>query len=425
MSEVYALFFICSVAVLAPLLVRLPLFARMPIVVLELILGIMIGPSGANWVAPQGGIEILGRLGLLFLIFQAGFEFDPAKIGAKAFRLGACAWLAALALNGILTGFLYLIGLVREPLLVWIALLTTAFGMLIPILGDSGDLDSDFGHYVLGAAVFGEIGPLVMASIVLGHVHHHLQETALTIAFFALVIGALLFARVLRSDAMARVIGQWLGERSALPVRIAVLILLGLVSLANELGIELALGAYAAGMVIAMLVRGTRGEILEERLESLGSGFLIPLFFIVSGVEFDLSSLVTSPASLIRLILFWAGFLLIRIVPVPLYQRVLPERDLLPLALMTSTTMPLVMAVTYLGVRSGDISREHASTLVGAAVLTVLIFPGLANVLRSEWEAGEPVGPLAIAAHRLAGLATREFSRFLGVISQMRLRDPE
>jgi len=133
-----------------------------------------------------------------------------------------------------------------------------------------------------------------------------------------------------------------------------------------------------------MLVRGTTAEMLEDRLISLGSGFFVPLFFVISGVEFDLPSLVTSPASLARLILFWAGFLFIRVVPVLLYKRALPERDLLPLALLSSTTMPLVVAVTFLGVRSGDMLPENASALVGAAVLTVAIFPTLAIVLRSE-----------------------------------------
>ena len=136
-------------------------------------------------------------------------------------------------------------------------------------------------------------------------------------------------------------------DRSILPVRIALLILLGLVSLANELGMELVLGAYTAGMVIAMLVRDTRAEILQNRLMSIGSGFFIPVFFITSGVEFDLPGLLTSPGSIARLILFCAGFLLIRTIPVRLYKGVLPENDLLPLALLSSTTLPLVVAVTY------------------------------------------------------------------------------
>jgi Kef-type K+ transport system membrane component KefB len=204
-----------------------------------------------------------------------------------------------------------------------------------------------------------------------------------------MAIGAILLARRLRSEKLSLMIARWLGDRSVLLVRISVLILLALVSLANELGIELVLGAYAAGMVIAgARYRGgdSRGSPDVARL-----GIFVPLFFVISGVEFDLPSLVMSPASLARLILFWAGFLFIRVVPVLLYKRALPERDLL--ALLSSTTMPLVVAVTFLGVRSGDMLPENASALVGAAVLTVAIFPTLAIVLRSEWSATRrPIG---------------------------------
>jgi len=101
-------------------------------------------------------------------------------------------------------------------------------------------------------------------------------------------------------------IARWMGDSAILPVRISILILLALVSLANELGMEIVLGAYTAGMAIAMLVRGTKAELLEDRLTSIGSGFFIPLFFVTSGVEFDLPALVTSPASLARLFLFCA-----------------------------------------------------------------------------------------------------------------------
>ncbi len=181
---------------------------------------------------------------------------------------------------------------------------------------------------------------------------------------------------------------------------------------------EMVLGAYAAGIVIAMLVRDTRAEILEDRLTSIGSGFFVPLFFITSGVEFDLPALATSPASLARLVLFCAGFLFIRVVPVVLYRRVLPERDLLPLALFSSTTLPLVVAVTYLGVRTGDMLPENATALVGAAVLTVAIFPSLAILLRSKSEEGRPEGPVALAARRLADLAAAQFSRFVVFVTE-------
>lgn len=417
MNEIHSLFIIGLIAVLAPLLARLPPFIRSPVVVLELLLGILIGPSGAGWVTSQGAIGFLGEIGLLFLFFQAGFEFSPDKIGATPLRFGALAWLVSLGLASVFVGLLYLVGLVQAPLLIAVVLPTTAFGMLIPILRDTGDLDSNFGRYVLGAAALGELGPIILAPLALAQAHHHLHQTLLTIVFLAIAIGAIFFARSLRSDRLSILIRRWLRDRSILPVRISILLLLGLVSLATELGMEMVLGAYAAGIVIAMLVRDTRAEILEDRLTSIGSGFFVPLFFITSGVEFDLPALATSPASLSRLVLFCAGFLFIRVVPVVLYRRVLPERDLLPLALFSSTTLPLVVAVTYLGVRTGDMLPENATALVGAAVLTVAIFPSLAILLRSKPEEGQPEG-VAAAARRLADLASAQFSRFVVFVTE-------
>jgi Kef-type K+ transport system membrane component KefB len=415
MSQYHCLFVVAFVAVIAPLLTRFPASIRTPAAILELIFGILIGPSGAGWVTSHGVIGQLGEFGLIFLFFQAGFEFNPAKIGAGAHRLGALAWLVSLGLSGVSIGLLYLVGLVRAPLLVGIVLPTTAFGMLIPILRQSGEFDSNFGRYVLGAAAIGEIGPLILAPLALAGAHEHLHQTLLSMAFLATAVGAIVFARTLRSERLSRMIARWMGDSSVLPVRISILILFGIVSLANEFGMELVLGAYTAGVMIAML---TKVEILQYRLTAIGSGFFIPLFFIMSGVEFDLPALVTSPASLARLILFFAGFLFIRVVPVVLYKRVLPERDLLPLALFSSTTLPLVVAVTYLGVRSGDMLPENASALVGAAVLTVAVFPTLAIVLRSKSDEGQPEGTLAIATHRLGGLASAQFSRFLDFVTR-------
>jgi Kef-type K+ transport system membrane component KefB len=245
--------------------------------------------------------------------------------------------------------------------------------------------------------------------LVLAQAHQHLHQTLLSMAFLAIAIAAIVFARSLRSERLSRMIARWMGDSSVMPVRISILILFGAVSLANELGMELVLGAYTAGMMIAML---TKVEILQYRLTSIGSGFFIPLFFIMSGVELDLPGLVTSPASVARLILFCWGFLFVRLLPVLLYKRVLPQRDLLPLALFSSTTLPLVVAVTYLGVRTGDMLPENASALVGAAVVAVAVFPTLAILLRSKSEEARPDGVVAIAAHRVAHSAAALFFWF-------------
>jgi Kef-type K+ transport system membrane component KefB len=417
MSEIHALFIIGFIAVLAPLLAKLPALIRTPVVVLELVLGILIGPSGAGWVTSQGAIGFLGEFGLIFLFFQAGFEFNPDKIGTAPLRLGALAWLISLGLTSVFIGLLYIVGLVHAPLLVALVLPTTSFGILIPILRQTGDLESDFGRYVLGAAAIGELGPIILVAMALSHEHNirYLHQTLLSMVFLATAIEALFFARSLRSERLSRMIARWMGDSSVLPVRISLLLLLGLVSLANKLGMEMVLGAYTAGMMIAML---NKVEILQYRLTSIGSGFLIPLFFITSGVEFDLPALVASPATLARLVLFCGGFLFIRFVPVFLYKHVLPERDLLPLALFSATTLPLVVAVTYLGMRTGDMLPENASALVGAAVITVAVFPPLANLLRSKPKEARPNDAVAIAARRVADLASSQFSRFIDFFSQ-------
>jgi Kef-type K+ transport system membrane component KefB len=417
MDEIHTLFVIGLVAVLAPLLARLPPLLQTPVVVLELVFGIAVGPGGLNWATSQGSIGFFGEFGLMFLFFQAGLKFKEDKIEAEALRLGAIAWLVSLGLSGVFVGFLTAMGLLRAPLLVALVLPTTAFGILLPILRQNGDLRSDFGRYVLGAAVIGEVGPMLLASVVLAHAHEHLRQTLLVMAFMLSAVGAVSLATNLRSERVSRMVAHWMGDTSILPVRIAILILLWLISLANELGMEIVLGAYMAGVVIAILAGETSGETLENRLTSIGSGFFIPLFFVTSGMEFDLPGLWANPGSLVRLLLFFMGFLLIRIIPACLYRKVLAQRDLLPLALFSSTTLPLVVAVTFLGTRTGHMLPENATALVGAAVLSVAIFPTLAILLRSRSDDARRDVAATVAVCRACDLVWAHFSRFIYFIS--------
>jgi Kef-type K+ transport system membrane component KefB len=388
-----------------------------PVVVLELVFGIAVGPSGLNWGTSHASIGFLGEFGLMFLFFQAGLKFKEDKVGAEALRLGAISWLISLSLSGVFVGLLTFAGLLRAPLLVALVLPTTAFGILLPILRQNGDLKSDFGRYVLGAAAIGEVGPMLLASVVLAHAHEHLRQTLLVMAFMLSAVGAVSLATNMRSDRVSGMIAHWMADTSILPVRIAILILLWLISLANELGMEIVLGAYTAGVVTAILAGETSGETLEDRLTSIGSGFFIPLFFITSGIEFDLPALMADAGSLVRLFLFSLGFLLIRIIPACVYRNVLAQRDLLPLALFSSTTLPLVVAVTFLGTRTGHMLPENATALVGGAVLSVAIFPTLAIFLRSKPDEKRPDIAATAAVCRACDLVSARFSRFIVLIS--------
>lgn len=418
MNDFYGVFIISCIAVLAPLLVRLPALALMPVVALELMLGILVGPSVIGLVTSDETIKFLGELGLVFLFFQAGFEFKQNEIGLAPLRLGALAWLASFGLAIVFVGALYFAGLVRAPLLVALVLPTTAFGILIPVLRQSGDLDSDFGHYVLGSAAMGELAPLILASIALAQEKHHIHQTILSILFLAIAVGTIFFLTTMRSERLSEKIVNWLGDSEILPVRASLLILLGFVALANSFGVETVVGAYTAGMAVAMLVRGTKAEVLEDRLTMIGSGFFIPLFFVASGVAFDLPALVTSPASLARFALFSLVVLVIRLAPLNLYKKALAERDLPALALLSSTTLPLVVAITYLGVRSGQMAPENATALVGAAIVTVTVYPALAFWLRTNPERAHPDGAIFAVSRSVADWFSAMASRFLALMPE-------
>ncbi|WP_292529112.1 cation:proton antiporter [Methylocystis sp.] len=402
MIEFHAIFIISCIAVLAPLLNRIPVFARAPIVAIELLLGMLVGPSGAGLVNADSALDFLREFGLVYLFFQAGFEFNQKEISGKPLRLGFYAWLVSLSLSLVISGALYLLGLVEAPLLVALILPTSAFGILILMLRQAGELDDEFGHYVLGVAAVSELGPLVLASIVLAQHNHHLHQTLLSASFIAIGLAAIFLLKRVRSDRLAESIVLWLGDGELLPIRISIVVLLGFVSFADRLGMELVVGSYMAGMAVAVLVRGTRAEILKERLTAIGSGFLIPLFFIESGAAFDFPALVSSPASVVRFILFCVAFLLIRLAPLNLFRGTLPERDMPALALLSSTTLPLVVALTYLGVGRGQMSHETASALVGAAMVTVTAFPTLAFWLRGTHRQSRLADSVSLVAHAVA-----------------------
>jgi Kef-type K+ transport system membrane component KefB len=407
-AEFQGLFLILSIAVLAPLANRLPALAHVPIVAIELVLGVIAGPSVLGLVVNDSTIDFLGRFGLVFLFFQAGFEFKMKDLGPGPLRLGFLAWLISLAASVVFVGALWAFGLVKAPALVALVLPTTAFGVLLPILRQGGELNTDFGRHVMGAAAIGELCPLIFASIALAQEKHHLHQTVLSALFLLIAVASVFLLATLRSERLSAIILRWLGDSELLPVRVSLVMLLGFVSLAGVMGMEAVVGAYAAGMAVATLVDGTRAQALESRLKTIGAGFFVPIFFIASGVEFDVSALLSSPSGVPRLLLFCLAFAVIRMAPLALYRGVLGERDLPPFALLSATTLPLVVAISYLGARSGQMSAENASALVGAALVTVTLFPTLALSARSAARASRPPDSIETALGRFSdAIATR------------------
>lgn len=392
MSDFQALFVIFVAIVLAPFLARAPFLRRTPIVAIELVLGIVIGPGVAGFVRVDEIVGFLREMGLVFLFFQAGFEALRHGISLPALRLGAQSWAASFFLAVVFATLLFGVGLVQSPLLLAIILPTTAFGILIPMLRDSRDLGTRFGDHLLGLAAFGELCPLILASIVLAREKHHIHQIFLSFAFLAVAACSIaIFWRLLAQASTAK-IAHWLTNNGASAVRIAILILLGYVCLANSFGMEIVVGAYAAGMVVAFLERAGDDSTLEERLTTIGSGCFIPIFFVASGVAFDLRALFVDPSSVLQFLLFSCAFAAIRLIPLNIYAGHIDTDALPALALLGAATLPLVVAISYLGVQSGQLRPDTATALTGAALVTVTVFPALAYWLRAQPSgAGRPV----------------------------------
>ena len=380
------LLIVALIAVAAPLIAELPIGLRLPIVVLEIALGSAVGPHGLGLARAEGVLGFLGILGMTFLFFLAGLEIDFERIRGRPLALAGAGWLLSLALAAGTVAFLAAIGFARAPIMMAIALTTTAIGTLLPILRDDGELETPFGGFVLAAGAVGELGPILAVSLLLTHDTSRWTQTGLMLGFVMIASIAVLLALRVHPPAAVALFSRTMHASSQLPVRICILLLVGLVTLAGTFGLDVILGAFAAGLIVGLANRvGPDTErTLHHKLDAIGFGFLIPIFFVTSGIGFDVASLFASPAALLRVPVFLLLFLVIRGAPALLYTRALGRGDLLPLALYSATALPLVVAITELGVGTGRMRKDNAAALVGAAILSVLIFPLAALALRAR-----------------------------------------
>ena len=353
----------------------------LPVVVLELIFGILIGPQALELASPDQFVEFFANLGLGMLFFFAGYEIDFGRIKGKSLNLAIVGWIVSLLLAYSIGGLLVWAGIVVSLLYTGSAVATTAIGTLIPIITDTGEMRTRFGTYLLGAGAVGEFGPIALVTVALTSTTVH--NIFVLMAFVAFtVIAAFIAVRAIPRSWGA--IERTFESSSQLAVRIAVVVIFALVLLASGLGLDLLLGGFAAGIIVRLSVRGRDVAILESKLTGIGYGFLIPFFFIFSGMNFDPDSLISSPSGLLKLPLFLALFFVVRGVPaVLLYRGVLDRRDRLALAFYSATELPLVVAITTLAVAAGKMMSSTAAALVGAAILSTVIFPLVAIHLRS------------------------------------------
>ncbi len=368
-----------AAAVLAPLLaVFIGRIIRIPLIVFEILLGILIGPDVTGWVEPTEFTTRLGELGLAMLFFLAGNEIDFQRIKGRPLNRSILGWLISLAV-GIGAGLL----LAPSPaagIFIGVALTSTALGTLMPILRDAGELHTPFGGAVIALGAVGEFGPLIAISLFLSGRQPGISAVVL-LGFVAVTALAIYLAGRGTHPYIQSLVSATMRTSGQFAIRLVMLLMLGLVALSIALDLDMLLGAFAAGVITKLLLSGATprdAELIDSKIEAVGFGFLVPFFFINTGITFDLDALLSSTRALILLPVFVVLLLIIRGLPGLLTApRGSVGADKRAIVLFCATGLPIIVAVTAIGVDSGDLASGTAAALVGAGMLSVLLFPVL------------------------------------------------
>jgi Kef-type K+ transport system membrane component KefB len=401
MSNLHPVFWVMIAAVLAPLLAEVPLGFRVPVVVFEVLLGILIGPHVLGLVRFDGFLASMFTFGMAATLFMAGMELDFKHIKGVPLWLALRGWGASLLLGLGAAALLYETPLARAPMMVTLALATTALGTLLPLLRDAGQLDTRFGRLFLAAGTVGEVGPILAMSLLLSQEYSTWQEVGFLLLFFGMVMLTAAAGMGLRPPGLVALLSRTMHASTQLPVRLALLIMAGYFVLTEEFGFENILGAFAAGMVVGLATRGHEAKPLRHKIDAVFFGWFIPFFFVGTGVKFHLSAITQDPVTAMLVPAFLLVLLLVRGLPVLLYGQHLARQERLPFALFSSVaSLSLVVVITDIAVHTRSIGTELAAALVGAALLSVLVFPTLAGALMARFApgAGQP-GEAALDEH--------------------------
>src|ERR1700760_2965894 len=380
------LLIVVAAGVLAPLTLGFFPRFRVPAIVLEIVLGIAIGPSGLGWVNPDLPVSILALVGLAFLLFLSGLEIDVERLRGRVLKLTALGFAVSFGIAILLGLGLEAGGFVRSPLFVAIVLVATSLGVIVPVLKDSGNIGSSFGQLVIAAASIADFGAIILLSLFFsGKGSTSTAGTLILLGVFGLVVVlvGLAIAGVEHSMRLSRVLRRLQDTTAQIRIRAAFVLLIGFTALADQVGLETILGAFAAGALLSLIDRDEAMTHPQFRLklEAVGFGVFIPVFFVTSGLRFDLNALFASASTVARVTLFLLAIYLARGLPALVYVRLLGRSRSVIAGILQSTSLPFIVAAAQIALQLGVVGRASAAGLVAAGLLSVVISPALGLVL--------------------------------------------
>jgi Kef-type K+ transport system membrane component KefB len=376
---------VAAVALLAPLLLGLAPRLRLPSVVLEIVAGIVIGPALLGWIETDTVIRVFALFGLAYLLFLAGLEIDFERLRGRSLRVASIgfvvSFLIALAVGyGLETG-----GQVENGLIVAIILSATSLGVVVPLLKDAGEVGSRFGQLTIAAASIADFATVIILTLFFSREATGTGAQLLLLAGFVLAAAVAVagLLRLERSTRLSALLVRMQDTTAQIRVRGAFLLLAGFVALAEGLGLEVILGAFAAGAILSLVDRDAlmTHPHFRTKLEGAGFGFFIPVFFVSVGLTFDLDALLASAETVLRVPLFLLALLAVRGLPALAYLRLIGPRRTVVAGLLQATSLPFIVAASMIGVDLDVISEATSAALIGAGLLSVLIFPLLAATI--------------------------------------------
>lgn len=372
---------VAAIALVAPLLVSLAPRLRVPAVVVEILIGVLVGPSVLGWVHVGAPLEVLSLIGLSFLLFLGGLELDLGSVRAQGPRIALAYGISgglALAAGAIVT----LVDDDNQGLFIAIALASTSLGLVVPVLRDAGASFSPLGQLALAASSVGEFGAVLALALFYSEGGSTIEsQIFLLVAFSILVVAvALAFTRVQRSPRFANTLIRQEDSSSQLGVRIAMLVMAVFVALSTDLGFEAVLGAFVAGALLRLTDPDERltHASLRSKLDAIGYGFVVPAFFVTTGIQLDMDALFAEPSALVLVPILLTAFLIVRGAPAFLYRGLRTRRETLAVGLLQATTLSVPVVAARVGLELGTIDSDTAAALVVAGLLTVVLFPPLA-----------------------------------------------
>jgi Kef-type K+ transport system membrane component KefB len=386
--QAYTSFVIVAVvAFLAPLIRGLIPWLVVPAIVLELVGGIIVGPHGLDIASSTGPVNVFSTVGLACLLFLAGREIQVDRLRGALLRTSLAGFAISFALAFGCALLLHEVGLIRTPLLVAIVFVATSLSIIIVPLKDAHETDTDWGQQVIAAAAVAEFGAVILLSFFYSGQRSGPGTELFHLSLFVVLAGLILFS-LTHGDQFKRiteVMDRLEGTSAQIRVRGDFALIAVVAGVATQLGLETILAAFTVGVIRGMTSKRS-DELAEERLDAVTLGIFIPFFFVDSGLGFNIGALFSSLSSFIRLPLFLVAILIVRALPALIYRSRFATRRTAAAGLLQATSLSFIVVATQIGLMLHIMYAATATALIGAGLITVMVFPAAAFALIGEPE---------------------------------------